>query len=74
MITSPSTKIFSTSTLLTVQQEACAHELCKVRARVHMFWPYIDRMYLSNSEAYERPSNLAQEETTGTENQGLLKT
>ena len=73
MTASPSTKILSTSTLLTVPRQARARELCKVRARVQACWPYTDRVYIWNSETNEKPRKIAQTETTGTEKQNLLK-
>jgi hypothetical protein len=39
-------KNFSSSTQLTVQQQAFARELCKVRARVHACWPYTGHVSL----------------------------
>jgi len=58
--------------MLTIQQQACARELCIVRARVHACRPYIGRMYFWNSKTNERPRNIPQAETTGTKNQDLL--
>jgi hypothetical protein len=46
MIASPSTKNFTPSTLLTLQQQVCAREMCNVRAHVHACWPYISHVYL----------------------------
>lgn len=46
MIASPQTKIFSSGTLLIVQQPACARGLCKVRAHVHTCRPYAGCVYL----------------------------
>jgi hypothetical protein len=39
-------KKLSSSTQLTVQQQAFARELCKVRVHVHVCWPYTGHVYL----------------------------
>jgi len=59
---------------LIVQQQVYACELRKVRAHVHACKPYTFHVYLWNSRTNEKPRNQAQVETTGTENQDLLKT
>ena len=39
-------KLSCTSTLLTIQHQACARELCKARGCVQACWPYTGRVYL----------------------------
>jgi hypothetical protein len=60
--------------LLTVQQQAFACEMCKVRVRVHVCLLIQATCISETLRKNERPSNPAQAETTGTENQDLLKT
>jgi hypothetical protein len=60
--------------LLTIQQPTCAHELCKVRVCVHACRPYTGRVYLCNYLENEKIRNQTLTETTGIDNQNLLKT
>jgi hypothetical protein len=46
LLPQPQQKLSFTSTLLTIQHQACACELCRARELVHTCWPYIGHLYL----------------------------